>query len=186
VLTQSLSLFEERLAQIDAELDLLKGPNPTHPDYLAILECLDARRDEKIELENRLLHYRVKALTTRSKAERAQVHTQYLQTTRVLRETVLSQIFEESRQLRRGWEGVVPGKIQLVLHWKSSLLTNSQGLCYKFPTKRSEQILHQMAWNKEVSILAGVAKYHGFPAAPAPWTLKQNDVDTDLKAMGIK
>jgi len=161
-------LFEERIAALDAEIETLKGAQPTHHEYVLIEEVLDNRRDEKIELENKLLEYRFQSVLTRSKAERAQIHSQYFQTARQIRETMLAAVFDEATQLRRGWEGVIPD------YYKA------------FPTKRSEQIVNQMAYNKEVSILAGIAKYKGFPAAPSLWTVKRSDVDKDLKAMGLE
>jgi hypothetical protein len=55
----------------------------------------------------------------------------------------------------------------------------------RLPEKRSDQIRHQTAYNLEVSILSGVAKYVGFPAAPDISTARSTDVDDDLRAMKV-
>ena len=55
----------------------------------------------------------------------------------------------------------------------------------RFPTKRSIQITNQIAYNKEVSILSGVAKYVGFPAAPDVEGASKGQLDEDFDKMGV-
>ncbi|KAI9872610.1 MAG: hypothetical protein M1830_001418, partial [Pleopsidium flavum] len=166
-------LYDERVAQLTSELALLTQSSPNHPDYLAMIQCLDQRRDEKIQHEQILLHYKLKALETKSIAERSQLHSQYFQTVRAVRERKLEEVGEQWYQIqrdRRGWEGS----------------GNVSDFTYKFPTRRSHQITQQTAYNLEVSILSGVAKYVGFPAAPAIDGARSSEVDEDFKSMGIK
>jgi hypothetical protein len=158
-------LFEDRIAAIDAEIGSLK--DGTHAEYLAMEDAIDARRDDKVEREDKLREYSEQAIMTRSRAERAQLHSQFAQTVRKLREDMLGSLFDQNTLLRRGWEGAMPDTYNT------------------FPAKREQQLLHQAAYNKEVSILAGVAKYRGFPAAPTLWTMKREEVTNDLKAMGL-
>jgi hypothetical protein len=109
----SQRLYEERLAQLDHELSLLSGPNPTHPEYLAMMQCIDARRDEKIAHENKLLAYKIQTLEITTVAERSQIHSQYFQDVRTIRENHLEGLGEQWYKIqrdRRGWEGGVPGK----------------------------------------------------------------------------
>ncbi|KAH0545066.1 hypothetical protein FGG08_000837 [Glutinoglossum americanum] len=164
-------LYEERLAQLDHELSLLTGPNPTHPEYLAALQCIDARRDEKIAHENKLLEYKLKTLEITSVAERAQIHSQYFQTVRMLREERLEGLGEQWYKIqrdRRGFEAGVPDYM------------------YKFPTRRSQQIAQQAAYNTEVSILSGIAKHVGFPAMPDVAGARPSEIEDDFAIMGIK
>ncbi|KAI9819579.1 MAG: hypothetical protein M1827_007029 [Pycnora praestabilis] len=164
-------IYDERLASLSNALVLLKQPNPSHPEYLAMLQCIDARRDEKINLENTLLRYKIKSLEMKSIAERSQLHSQYFQTTRAVRENKLEEVGEQWYQIqrdRRGLEGTVPD------------------FTYKFPTRRSQQIIQQTAYNMEVSVLSGVAKYHGFPAAPSVDGARPSEIEEDLQKMGIK
>ena len=55
----------------------------------------------------------------------------------------------------------------------------------KLPEKRSDQIRQQTAYNLEVSILSGVAKYVGFPAAPDISAARPSEIDEDLRAMKV-
>ena len=56
---------------------------------------------------------------------------------------------------------------------------------YQFNPKRAVQIANQRAYNKEVSLLSGLARYEGFPAAPSLAGARQTDVDEDLKRMKV-
>ena len=56
---------------------------------------------------------------------------------------------------------------------------------YHFQPKRSDQIRRQAAYNKEVSLLSGIAKYVGFPAAPEIKGLKPAEIEGDLREMGV-
>ncbi|KAI9756159.1 MAG: hypothetical protein M4579_003972 [Chaenotheca gracillima] len=164
-------LFDERSVQLSNELELLSRPEPSHPDFLAMLQCLDERRDEKIKLEQTKLDYKIKGLQIKSVAEKSQIHSQYFQTVRDLREGTIENLSEQWYQIqkgRRGWEG------------------RSSDYMLNFPTRRSQQITHQTAYNTEVSLLAGVRKYVGFPAAPPIEGIRSSDVEDDFKAMGIK
>ncbi|KAI9824254.1 MAG: hypothetical protein M1832_002061 [Thelocarpon impressellum] len=163
-------LYDERMGQLTNELALLNQPESTHPELLAMLQCIDARRDEKIQLENTVLQYKLKALQMKCVAERSQMHSQYFQTVRAVREKKLEEVGEQWYQIqrdRRGWDGSVPD------------------FTHKFPTRRSQQITHQTAYNLEVSILAGVAKYVGFPAAPPIEGARPSEILEDFQAMGV-
>lgn len=163
-------LFDERLAKLDAELAMLADANVTHPELLGMNQVLEQRRDEKIQHENTLLKYKLGSLQTKSKAEKAQVHGQYMQSVRDIRDWNLEQVNKESHQIhkeRRNRENDVPEFL------------------YQFPTRRSQQITHQAAYNREVSLLSGMAKHHGFPAAPEICGAKANEIDSDLEKMGV-
>ncbi|KAL9606219.1 MAG: hypothetical protein Q9179_000616 [Wetmoreana sp. 5 TL-2023] len=163
-------LYDERLAKFNTELAMLDEPNATHPELLGMKEVLEQRRDEKIQYESTLLKYKLGSLQNKSKAEKAQVHGQYMQSVREIRDRNLEQANKEWYQIhkeRRSHEDDVPEYM------------------YQFPTRRSQQITHQTAYNKEVSLLAGVAKYRGFPAAPEIRGAKPSEIDSDLERMGI-
>ena len=55
-----------------------------------------------------------------------------------------------------------------------------------FPMRRSKQISQQTAYNTEVSVLSGFAKYVGFPAAPEIQPVRRQDLEEDLQNMGIR
>jgi hypothetical protein len=64
---------------------MLKQPNCVHPEYLAMIKCVDDRRSDKIAYETRLLDYKQKNLEIITTAERHQMHSQYFQTVRHVR-----------------------------------------------------------------------------------------------------
>ncbi|KAL8943543.1 MAG: hypothetical protein Q9216_001001 [Gyalolechia sp. 2 TL-2023] len=163
-------LYDERLASCDAELAMLAGPTITHPALLSMKAVLDQRREEKIQYENKLLKYKLGCLENKSKAEKAQVHGQYMQSVREIRDQDLEQANKKWYQIhkeRRSRDDDVPE------------------YTYQFPTRRSQQIISQTAYNKEVSLLSGIAKYRGFPAAPELCGAKPSEIDSDFEKMGI-
>jgi hypothetical protein len=55
-----------------------------------------------------------------------------------------------------------------------------------FPMRRSQQIAQQTAYNKEVSLLSGLAKFVGFPAAPTMRAARKQESDEDFEKMGVR
>ena len=111
-LTYILRLYDERLASLDHELTLLTQPSPTHPELHAMVRALDARRATKLEVEQATLYYKRKTLEVKSVAERSQIHSQYSQTVRGIREKKLEEVGEQWYQIqrdRRKWNGGIPG-----------------------------------------------------------------------------
>lgn len=161
---------DEKIADYERDLEMLKQPNCTHPEFLAMMQCIDERRAEKIAYETRLLEYKQKNLEVITTAERHQMHSQYIQTVRHVREDVLADCNKRVFDLQRG---------------RRSLGSDDTQYMIKLPEKRSDQIRHQTAYNLEVSILSGVAKYVGFPAAPDISTARTTDIDDDLRAMKV-
>lgn len=149
---------------------MLRQPDCIHPEYLAMVQCVNERRAEKLVYERRLFDYKQKCLNTRTVAERHQLHSQYFQTVREIREKYISECNQRIYQLQRG---------------RRQLGVEEIDYAYHFPEKRSQQIHHQTAYNLEVSVLSGVAKYVGFPAAPDITPARPTDVDDDLRAMKI-
>lgn len=166
-LTTSNRLFDERLAQCNEELAMLKQPIFIHPELLLMKEVIDRRRDQKIKYEQTLLKYKLESLQRESIANKAQMHSQYMQTVGELRDMYLSQINAEIYQTqreRRSCEADIPDYL------------------YAFTSKRSKQITEQTAYNEEVSLLSGIAKYVGFPAAPDILTARSNEWEEDERA----
>lgn len=138
-----------------------------------MLQCLDQRRDEKIQLEHVLLGYKTQALQNKCLAERSQLLSQYFQTVRTVREKKLEEVGDQWYQIqrdRRGWEGT----------------GNVTDFLYKFNPRRSQQIMQQTAYNLEVSILSGIAKHVGFPAAPRIEGARPSEIEEDFQNMGVR
>ncbi|KPI45365.1 Transcriptional regulatory protein DEP1 [Cyphellophora attinorum] len=163
-------LYDEKIAAINHELAQLAEPTPTHPELIKQVAVVKAYRDEKIEIAQKTLVYKIGALKTKSVAERAQAHSAYFQETRDIRERHLEIVNERFVRIQRE-------------RFKSDTTTPTYAV--PFPTKRSKQVIQQTAYNKEVSLLSGVAKYVGFPAAPDLMQTSQKDLEDDLQKMGI-
>lgn len=164
-------LYDERISAINHELQQLTEPVPSHPELLKQLEVVSRYRDEKIETEQKLLVYKVGALKNKSVAERAQIHSAYFQTARDIREKHLERLSERFYRIQRE-------------RFRSNQSTPNYTI--PFATRRSKQITQQTAYNKEVSILSGVAKYVGFPAAPDLAQSSSKEIEDDLAKMGLK
>jgi len=163
-------LYDERLAAVEAELAQLKSSKPTHPEYLKQLQCVQQYRDGKIDIEHKLWGYKVGTLKKKGVAERSQIHSAYFQTARDIREQILE---EAGKNLYRLHHDRFKGADSDFAH------------AIPFPTKRSTQITQQNAYNKEVSVLSGVAKYVGFPAAPEMEGNRPAEMEIDLEKMGV-
>ena len=85
-------LYDERIAAINHELQLLQEAKPSHPELVRQLEVVHKHRDEKFEVEQKLLVYKIGALKNKAVAERSQIHSQYFQTVRDVRERHLERI----------------------------------------------------------------------------------------------
>ncbi|KXG47574.1 uncharacterized protein PGRI_014440 [Penicillium griseofulvum] len=163
-------IYDERISKLNRELEMLTGPNPTHPEYLRQIECVQRYRDAKIKYEQNLYRYRMKSLMHKGLAERTQAHSTY---------------YQRIRDARERHSSAVSKQFYAIQHDRFKTDELSPHHIIPFPTRRSQQIAHQTAYNQEVSIMAGVAKYVGFPAAPSLMGARPTELDDDLEKMGI-
>ncbi|KAI5865162.1 Sds3-like-domain-containing protein [Durotheca rogersii] len=161
-------LYEERLEQLNQEEAMLRSENPTHPEYLAMMKCIDSRRDERVRVANRELELSVEALERWAVAKRSQVHSQFFQSIRESRERILAELGQQ-------WYDIQ--------HERRKQANNVPEFGLRFPTSPTERIRSALAYNKEVSILSGIAKYEGMPAAPEMKGATMQELDDDLEAM---
>ncbi|EON97249.1 putative transcriptional regulatory protein dep1 protein [Phaeoacremonium minimum UCRPA7] len=162
-------LYEERLAQLNEEEAMLTSESPTHPEYLAMMHCIDARRDERLRVVDVEYKLNMEALERWAVARRAQILSQFYQSIRESREKVLE-------ELGRQWY-----EIQ---HERRRYAANSiPDYGIRFPVAKAQQKRHAIAHSKEVSILSGIARHEGFPAAPEMKGATVSEVDEDLEAI---
>ena len=164
-------LYDERIAAINHELAQLDEKVPSHPELLRQLEAVRKYRDDKFEVEQKLLVHKVGALKNKSVADRSQIHSAYYQTVRDVREAHLERLSEHFYRIQRD-------------RFKSETAMPSYTI--PFPDRRSKRITQQTAYNKEVSILSGVARYVGFPAAPELAQSHQKELEEDMQKMGVR
>lgn len=164
-------LVNERLASIEQELQMLQQADCSHPEYLRQVACIDERQAKQVREANAYHRYKMQALRERTLGERAQRHSQYFQTVREAREETLYALGED-------WYSIQKERRQ-------QHQDQDEHFLYKFPTKKSAQIRQQAKYNQEVSVLSGVAKYVGFPAAPDIGGVEGSGLEDDFKAMRV-
>ncbi|PGH09621.1 hypothetical protein AJ79_05677 [Helicocarpus griseus UAMH5409] len=163
-------IYDERIANLNNELAQLNEENTTHPEYLRQLSIIENYRDDKIRYEETLFRYKLSSLLNKSQAERCQTNSTYFQKARDVREKYLDEASSLHYRIQQD---------------RFQNTEASPDFSIPFPIRRSQQISQQTAYNKEVSVLSGVAKYVGFPAAPTLEPARQNEADEDLMKMGI-
>jgi hypothetical protein len=149
---------------------MLMGDNPTHPEYLAMKQCIDERRDERIRKSTLELALRMDSLKRKAVSERSQIMSQFHQSIRASREQVLEQLGQEWYEIQ---------------HERRRFANNIPDYGIRFPTTKAQTIRQAVAYNKEVSILSGVAKYQGFPAAPDIRGATEDQVENDFDAITV-
>lgn len=97
------------------------------------------------------------------------------------RSQILGQYYQDARDIREKKVESLGKQWYEVQHDRRAYAGSGTEYSLKFPTRRSTQILHQAAYNKEVSVLSGVAKYVGFPAAPPMGAATSSERESDLK-----
>ncbi|KAI0025377.1 Sds3-like-domain-containing protein [Xylariomycetidae sp. FL0641] len=160
--------YEERLEQLTKEEAMLRANKPTHPEYLAMMECIDARRDERIRVADRELELHTECQDRAAVARRSQIHSQFFQAVRESRERILA-------ELGQHWY-----KIQ---HERRKNANNVPEFGIRFPQSPHQRVRDALAYNKEVSILSGVARYEGMPAAPEMKGASSQEMDDDFDAI---
>lgn len=163
-------LYDDRLAQLNKEEAMLKQSKPTHPELLAMLKCLEDKRDERIRVANKRRELDMQTLKVFAVAGRSQILSQYQQEVRESREQHVEQVGKQWYEIqhdRRSYAGSVPD------------------YTIKFPSKRPQQVQNQVAYSTEVSVLAGISKYVGFPAAPPMRPATTAEIEEDFAKMGV-
>lgn len=164
-------VFSERLAAVDAELELLQQADCKHPEYLRQNACVEARHQKQVNEAKAFYKYKLDSLRRSTLGERSQLHSQYFQHARELREDVMSKLGED-------WYNIQKER-------REAGMDDNERYIYKLPTKKSAQIKQQAKYNQEVSVLSGIAKYVGFPAAPEIAGTEGGSLEDDMKAMKV-
>ncbi|KAK8027208.1 hypothetical protein PG991_004264 [Apiospora marii] len=161
-------LYEERLEQLNREEAMLRADKPTHPEYLAMMHCIDSRRDEKLRVAEKELELHLESLGRWAVARRAQIHSQFYQDVREARERTMA-------ELGQHWYAIQ--------HERRKHANNVPDFGIRYPKNQAQRIRHALSYNKEVSILSGVAKYEGMPAAPDMTGASIQEMEDDFDAM---
>ncbi|KAL9621800.1 MAG: hypothetical protein Q9160_003773 [Pyrenula sp. 1 TL-2023] len=163
-------LYDERISSLQNELAQLKMAKPTHPEFLRQVQCIQAYRDDKKIKEITLWNYKVDCLRRTSAGEVSIKNNILRRNIGDIREHYSEKINESFYKIHKE-------------RFKTDPNVENYGV--PFPSDRLTQVTHQTAYNKEVSIDAGLAKYKGFPAAPDMPIARVTEMDDDLAKMGI-
>lgn len=163
-------MHEDRLAKLNHEEWMLKQDPPIHPEYLAMMHCIDARRDEKLRIEMRRADYTRETIEKSAVGKRAQILSQFYQEVREIREQKLEALGKQWYEIQ---------------HDRRAHGSSVDDYALRYTTKREDQLRDQHAYNLEVSVLSGIAKYRGFPAAPAMAPATSSELEDDFKKMGV-
>ena len=126
-----------------------------------------SRKLQEIEKENQL---RLEANKRRFVAVRAQIWSQFAQGIREKRESTLATLNNE-------WYDVQTAR-------RNAHSLPDYGVI--FPKDPSQRIRNAVAYNTEVSTLAGMAKYEGFPAGPEIRGASTSELNDDLGAIEVR
>lgn len=143
---------------------------PSHPEYLNMKQCLDDRLNQKTQEINTEYDFRIKAHERRAVAQRSQIWSQFFQAVREKREDTLSSLNKE-------WYDVQAAR-------RSAHSLPDYGLL--FPKDPGQRVRNAVAYNTEVSTLAGMAKYQGFPAGPEMKGASAAELEADLNAIEVQ
>lgn len=111
LLTVLCRVFQDRLDKLDEEEAMLTDEIPTHPEYLSMMECVDARRDERLRIAEVEYQMKMDVLNRRAVAERAQIMSQFYQSIRESREKMLEELgrqWYEIQHERRRYTNSIP------------------------------------------------------------------------------
>jgi hypothetical protein len=131
---------------------------------------VDERLNEKLQYENSLLKFNLKSCAIQTVAQRQQLHSQYRQDAREIKDAALENCNKVLYALQRE---------------RRRYGTADRNSLIMFNPNRQEQIQAQRGYNLEVSILSGIAKHVGFPAAPEMAPLAAEEKNKDLQIFGV-
>ncbi|GKT63453.1 transcriptional regulatory protein DEP1 [Colletotrichum tofieldiae] len=160
-------LYKDRLERLEQEEQSLQAEPPSHPEYLNMKQCLDERLEKKLRNIEKEYELSVEALERLAVARRAQIWNQFYQGARESRSKMLEHLnkeWYETQNARRSAHSVP-----------------DYGLL--FPTNPTQRTRNAVAYNSEVSFLAGLAKHEGFPAVPPMRGANGSEIEDDLEAM---
>lgn len=158
------------MQRLEEEEHSLLADEPTHHEFLNMKKCIDdklAKSLREIAKENEL---KSKAHEKRFVAERSQIWSQFAQSVRDKREKTLESLNKE-------WYDVVAAR-------RKAHSTPEYGVI--FPKDQSQRVRNAVAYNTEVSTLAGMAKYEGFPAMPDIKGASNGEVQDDFAAIDVR
>jgi hypothetical protein len=132
-------------------------------------QCLDDKLNERLRQVEREYEMEIKSLERLAVARRAEIFGNYYQFVREKRERILEDLNEE-------WYDIQNRR-------RSAHSVQDYGL--PFPNSTAQRTRNAIAYNTEVSYLAGIAKHRGFPAVPPMRGASAQEIEDDLEAIKV-
>ncbi|KAK9237310.1 Sds3-like-domain-containing protein [Lipomyces kononenkoae] len=159
-------LHDDKIARLQAEIEMcLDG---THPELATVYDELAEGRDKKIQLADAHRKYRRRCIENQTRSYRTHIHQQLYNKHASLRAAMIQETTEtwyKVNRERRAMDTLVPF------------------YGYRIPEKRSVIYRQRQAQYNEIALLAGIAKYIGFPAAPEIKSATADEVAEDMEAL---
>lgn len=162
------TLYEEKSHQLEKEIELVNSGE--HPNLNEKAEQNVTRHQKRIRLADALLVRKKAEIDIEFKAKRFAAFSQHAQDRQKLRAFLLSRTSAEWFQIHRE---------------KRILDMAVPDYGYMVSDRPAEQVKYRLEYEMEVSLLAGLKKYVGFPAAPPVSSATKEDIVADLGAMDI-
>jgi hypothetical protein len=143
----------------------------THPELESVYSRIEERREEKLRLAKKHLEYKQKCIAIQTRAGREQAHQQFMKEVADSRASLLLRTTEEWYRVNRE---------------RRAMDTLVQDYTFRPPESHSSQLRELSSLNYEISLLTGISKYIGFPAAPEIKPLSDDELDADLSALGLR
>lgn len=163
-------LYKDRLQRLEEEEQSLLADEPTHHEFLNMKKCIDDRLVKSLREIAKENDLKTQAHEKRFVAERSQIWSQFAQSVREKREQTLELLNKE-------WYDVIAAR-------RKAHSLPEYGVI--FPKDPSQRIRNAVAYNTEVSTLAGMAKYEGFPAVPDIKGASSTEVQDDFTAIDVR
>lgn len=161
-------LYDDKIGELQKDVEMIE--NGTHPELASMTADLQKKRILRLKCADSLLMYHLDNIDGQFRAAHYDTMSRFLQQVRECREEML---FDTSQK----WYQMQRERRQLDLPVKE--------MGYVFPERVSVQVRQRAAHNNEVSLLAGIAKYIGFPAAPSVEGATVDEMHQDLEVLGL-
>ncbi|KAG4306390.1 hypothetical protein PORY_000378 [Pneumocystis oryctolagi] len=163
-------LYENQINYLDKEVDLVN--RGIHPELSSLMEKITERRKRKYDIAVAFRNMLIKSIKDEFIAHQYEIQNNFLESKRKLREKILLRTGEKCFQI----------------YHERRLMESSLIPEYRFsvPSKRSVQLKHRRAHELEVTLLAGLKTYIGFPAAPEIKNASKDEIMQDLEEMRVK
>lgn len=174
-------LYETQLLKLEFELKLCE--NNQHPELKEYMKLIDEDFQKKSARLINLQKYRLKCLDNQTRATRVSIHQQFMKLCQDLKSKEIVDITTNWYDINKERRTMDMQTLELPEYYQFNKSINSYNINDYVPNLVSQR----NATYKELSTLQGLIQYkHIFPSTLNNLTsCSQDEIDSDLKAMGI-